>query len=226
MTGRSYYMLVASLPHLPHFTRAERLPINPQRLGWRRNALHPDDAAELERILDLWHWRRRALTLSDHEVDRRFRLLLQRTTSPTLRALVDHRMGEESVVAALRRRQRGLAAPAADERCGIGRWDRLVRTRWERDDFGLGAAFPWMARARQCLSEGNALGLEELLMDTLWRRLSWMQDAQPFAFEAIVAYVLKWDVLDRWLSNDPARAKGAFQGLVEEALGGHARVDA
>jgi hypothetical protein len=217
--ARSYYMLIASLPHLPHFTRAERLPINPERLRWRRSALAPADAAELERALDLLQWRRQPPTRSDAEIDRLFRILLQRTENAALRSFVDHRMGERSVMAALRRKQRGLGQPPADEICGVGRWDGLLKRRWDREDFGLAALFPWLGRARQLLAEGNALGLEELLMDVLWTRLSRIEEGRPFGFEAVFAYVFKWDILNRWLSHDRKEATAAFERLVEEAIG-------
>jgi hypothetical protein len=164
-------------------------------------------------------WRRQPPTRSDAEIDRLFRILLQRTENAALRSFVDHRMGERSVMAALRRKQRGLGQPPADEICGVGRWDGLLKRRWDREDFGLAALFPWLGRARQLLAEGNALGLEELLMDVLWTRLSRIEEGRPFGFEAVFAYVFKWDILNRWLSHDRKEATAAFERLVEEAIG-------
>jgi hypothetical protein len=211
-------MLIASLPYLPHFTRAARLPINPQRLRWRRSALHPEDAAQLDGALDLLQWRRQPRTRTDAEIDRRFRSLLQRTSNAALREFLDFRMGERSVVAALRRKQRGLGPPSEGEICGVGRWDVILRRRWDREDFGL-AAFPWAGRARRLLAEGSALALEELLMDAIWARLSRIEESRPFGFEAVFAYAFKWDILDRWLSYDGRGATAVFKRLVEEAIG-------
>ncbi len=44
-----YYDLVASLPHLPHFERAERLPITRLRLDQRLRLLKPAHADQLAR---------------------------------------------------------------------------------------------------------------------------------------------------------------------------------
>ena len=70
--SRSYYMLVTSLPHLPHFLKAERLPINPQKLRKRRSMLDPEDDTDIQRALDLLQWRRHPLSRTDREIDGRF----------------------------------------------------------------------------------------------------------------------------------------------------------
>lgn len=217
--GQSYYMLIASLPHLPHFTRAERLPINPQRLKWRRAILDPEDAAQLDRAVDLLAWRRQPAGRGDAETDRLHRRLMQEVANDALRSFADYLMGTRSVMAALRRKERGLGLPAAGEICGVGRWDALLKSRWDREDFGLAPLYPWLGRARQLLADGDALGLEKLLMDAHWTRLSRIEESRPFGFEAVFAYVFKWDILDRWLSHDGVRATAAFEQLVEEAIG-------
>jgi hypothetical protein len=197
--SRSYYMLVASLPHLPHFLKAERLPINPQQLSRRRSMLDPEDDADIERALNLLQWRRHPLARTD--------------------SFIEYLMAERSVMAGLRRKAKGDGPPAAGEPCGVGDWDRVIRSRWEREDFGLGNLFPWIPRARQLLVGGEILELEELLMDEVWRRLSRIADARPFGFEALIAFAFKWDILVRWLSRSSELSVSAFTTLVQEVIG-------
>ena len=52
-----YYDLVASLPYLPHFERAERLPITRLRLDQRLRLLKPAHADQLARAQSLVRWR-------------------------------------------------------------------------------------------------------------------------------------------------------------------------
>jgi hypothetical protein len=212
-------MLIASLPHLPYFNRAERLPINPQRLRWRCSALDPVDAGELNLALDLLSWRRQPPTRDSAEVERLYRRVAHETENAALLEFVDYCMGERSVLAALRRKQRSSRPPPDDEPCGIGRWDVLLRRRWDREDFGLAASFPWLGVARQLLAHGDALALDELLMSAAWARLSRIEERRPFSFETVFAYVFKWDILDRWLSRDYERATAVFVKLVQEAIG-------
>lgn len=216
--GRSYYMLVASLPHLPHFLKAERLPINPQKLRRRRSMLDPGDNADIERALNLLQWRRHPISRTDREIDGQFREAMEKTRNPALKNFIDYLMAERSVMAGLRRKAKGLGSPAGDEICGVGSWDRVIRSRWEREDFGLGSLFPWVSRARQFLADGSSLELEKLLMNEAWQRLSRIAEARPFAFDALFAFAFKWDILARWLSRNSEQSISAFTTLVQEVI--------
>lgn len=213
-----YYMLVASLPHLPHFTKADRLPINPQRLRWRRAALEPQDASDLDEGLNLLHWPRHPLERTDVEVDAQYRAAMNRIRNPIVRPFVDQMMGSRSVMAGLRRKQLQKPAATGEERCGVGRWNGLVRNRWEREDFGLSALFSWIPQARTMLAQGQAAELERLQMETDWREASRIADADPFAFPAVFAYLIKWDILSRWLSRDATKATEVFTQMVDEVV--------
>lgn len=213
-----YYMLIASLPHLPHFTRAERLPINPQRLRWRRAVLEPEDARDLDRAISVLQWQPGDLTRTDSAFDQQFRACLQHTRNHALREYLDYRMGLRSALAGLRRKHRGLPPPSKDDRCGIGRWALIICQRWDTTDFGLSALYPCLPRVRELLHDGRAAELEKLLMSVLWARLSLIEDQHPFAFEAVFAYIFKWDILARWLAHNPVQATQTFQSLVQEIL--------
>ena len=66
------------------------------------------------------------------------------------------------------------------------------------------------------LEAGDALGLERLLMDAVWTRLGRIADRSPFGFEPVIAFVFRWDILQRWLSYNAELAKTRFQELVAE----------
>jgi hypothetical protein len=80
----------------------------------------------------------------------------------------------------------------------------------------LGTVYPWVLEAGNCLAAAEATALDRLLMDTVWRKLSRMSDMRPFGFEAITAFVFKWDILQAWLQRDAGAAKQRFQIMIEE----------
>ncbi len=51
MASREYYTLVASLPALPYFEKAQRLPINEVRLWQRMGMLEPDDHLIVQKLI-------------------------------------------------------------------------------------------------------------------------------------------------------------------------------
>ncbi len=213
-----YYMLIASLPHLPHFRQAQRLPINPQRLRWRRSALRPEDAADLDLALDMLHWARHSAEESDAQIDAQYRRTVARIRNESLRSYVEEIMAQRSVLAALRRKALGMPAPSEEDRCGVGRWHNLTRNRWDRDELGLTPRFPWIPQARAMLAEGRSAELEMLLMEVTWRKASKIAEADPFGFQAVFAYVFKWDLLSRHLVQDAIKAGERFSQLVDEVI--------
>lgn len=213
---KGYFTLIGSLPPLPAPDRAERLPINRQRLEPRFGMLEAQEARELSIAGDLLFWERSASFGTDAEVVRRYQEVAQEITHPGLMAFVEYWMDLRTVLAALRRQERGNGPPGSGELWGIGERARWIERNWDKPDFQLGAAYPWLAEAREHLSAGRAEDLQRLQTNLLWKYLSRVGDSAPFSFDAVFAYRFKWHLLDRWLSRDPEQATDRFRTLVEE----------
>ena len=216
-----YYTLIASLPALPRFERAQRLPINEVRLAERLSMLEANDRAVVERTASFLAWQRQPVERTDAEVVGSFREMLDWTSShPVLRHMIEYRMNERTVMAALRRRHRGMPAPAAGEAWGVGPWVRHIAQHWEEPDFRLFPIFPWISQARQHLVAGESLLLERLLMGVIWDRVD-LLTPDMFAFDTVLAYLFKWDILRRWLACNREAAQTRFETLVTEVIGEH-----
>ena len=216
MSRTTYYTLVSSLPQLPHFEAAAWLPLSRKRLDERLSMLGEQDAQQLRSAEDLIKWQRQPITRTDEQMAEQYRKLMPTITDSALREIVEYRMAQRSALVALRRRELGLDAPAADEIWGVGPWVKLMASSWESEDLGLGHLVPWIGEAAHLLEAGDALGLERLLMDAVWTRLGRIADRSPFGFEPVIAFVFRWDILQRWLSYNAELAKTRFQELVAE----------
>jgi hypothetical protein len=217
----AYYTLVGSLPHLPHFERAERLPISRLKLEQRLKMLEPEDAEALDRAEVLAAWQ---LNLQKPRTDAamaaRYREAMEAVPQPALRDYLEFRLGLQTLVAALRRRQAGLPVPARGEDWGVGPLADSVRAHWNDPDFRLAATHRWLPEARRLLEAADAKNLERLLMDVLWTRLAQIAEGNPFGFEAVFSFVFRWDILHTWLARDPAAARTRFQALINEVTHG------
>jgi hypothetical protein len=219
--AETYYTLVGSLPRLVHFERAEWLPLSRKQLDQRLSMLVPEDASQLRLAEALVQWQRQPITRTTQEMLRGYRLVMESATQPGLREFVDFRMSQRSALVALRRQRGGLGPPAPGETWGVGPLVRRIEARWDDADLGLAGVFPWLDEARALLEAGNAIGLERLLMDAVWRQLSRIADPHPFGFEQVLAFVFKWDVVQLWLSYDAEAAKARFQQLIAEVTRDH-----
>ncbi len=221
MGAPRYYTLVASLPRLPYFERAEYLPLSRRQIDQRLSMLEPQDAEELRLAERLIQWQRQPIHRTTEQLEEGYRLLMQRARNPGLRELVEFRMGQRTALVALRRKRRGLPVPRPGEAWGVGSWLRRIQAAWDRPDLGLAALFPALGRARALLEAGDMLELDRLLMGLVWQRLSRIADPHPFGFEPVFAFVFKWDMVQRWLSYDAQASRSRFQELIEDVTREH-----
>ena len=143
-----YYDLIASLPYLPHFERAEWLPITRLRLEQRLRLLRPSHADQLARAQVLVSWRLDRLPFrSDTAQANQYASLMASPLERTLREYVAFRMDQQTLVAALRRRRDGLAPAEGAAAWGVGPWVLHVQMHWDEPDFRLGHLFRWLPQA-------------------------------------------------------------------------------
>jgi hypothetical protein len=214
----AYYTLVTSLPLMPHFERAERIPITRLRLQQRLRMLEPEAEAQLARAEPLFAWGPpQSIARTDQDVAQQYRAALALPLHPALRALLEFRMDQLTLLAALRRRRSGLHPAGA---WGAGRWVRWIEAHWDDPDFRLATLYPWLPEARSLLQAPNAIGLERVVMDAAWQRATRIAGQDQFGFEAVVAYVFKWNIVARWVARDADAAGARFQDLIVEVSDG------
>jgi hypothetical protein len=212
-------MLMTSLPHHTTLFASTETPLGRIKLQNRLRMLDAEDTQQLRLIMETVRWRLLQKSENDAAALTIARQNLPLIESPLLRQIVRERLEMRTVIAALRKRQRGEPSPGPHEQWGFGRWLPIIRGNWADPAFRLESAFPWLPDAHRLLREGDALGLERLLLSTLWDQLGQASQFHFFDFEAVVIYVLRWDLIARWTSYNPQRTTQRFAELVNEGLG-------
>ena len=184
--------------------------------------LDSKDANDLGIIEDLFRWNHMPIDTSDHEMIERGLWAQAQIENDFIREIILWRLEERTFIAALRRSHIGQAAPLANEKWGYGRWLLQIKTHWNEPAFGLGRQLPWLTEAERILAEENYLGLERLLLGRLWDYYGRVVGMHYFDFEAVVVYVLRWDVINRWSQYNVSKAEKRFNDMAESALGGYA----
>lgn len=214
-----YAALLASLPYHGPLFGAKQTPLSRIRLNQRLALLDPLEAQDLSDARRLIEWAQQEPGMSDAEAVARARRLIDGITSPFVRELVTWRLEMRTLLAALRRRHRGERAPR-DRRWGFGRWVSRIAAHWNEPGFGLERAFPWLAEAARLLERGTPVELERLLLGVGWDHLERVSDGHYLDFEAVVIYVLRWDMIARWTTYDGDEAVRRFDELIEQAMAG------
>ncbi|MCG6881369.1 MAG: DUF2764 family protein [Deltaproteobacteria bacterium] len=224
MTSQPYYTLLASLPALPRFDRAKRLPISKERLQQRLRMLDSNDARLLERAAAFLTWEKDAQSLTDREMVIRFHKMADLVSNPALEALFDFPLNQRTVMVALRRRHLGLDPPADKASWGVGPYVRHIERNWEVPHFNLAGVYPWLAEAEGYLEDENVLNLDRLLKNMLWDHLDRSVPSFDFGFRAVMSYRMKWDMVDQWLAHDVQKAGDRFNALVKEIIDGQPKL--
>lgn len=214
-----YVMLMASLPAI-RLLGEKSLPINAARLTERLKLLTPEDREELRQLNEILSWNRVDTTDDDSAFVARAERTLAATRSETLKTVIRERLEIRTVIAALRRRHDGEAAPGPDVDWGIGRYVATIRQNWNAPDFGVGRFFPWVLSAKDKLETGDWTGLERLVLDVSWAAVARQEFGHEFDLEAVALYLLRWMMADRWARYDADAAAVRFQALLDEALAG------
>lgn len=217
--SHSYYMLVASLPAMPPSFEVHRLPISGPRLEQRLRLLSEADLATVERMRDVVFWERLRMELDEDTVVRRFGEFLAQEQNAIVREVAESRMDTRTIVSALRRKRLGLGPPPA-----LGRWVDHIRRNWSEPQFNLAPRYPWIAPLERAMAAGDVAETDRIGISIPWNHFTRLSQQHHFSFEAVVLYVARWDVLNRWTSRDEAAGRERVEQLVSEAIGEHARL--
>jgi hypothetical protein len=213
---------MAALPALEPLTAEERPPCSRVRLEKLLQMLEPEDAEQLRTLEGIMFFDRLSFDLTDREVIEGAEAALSTIRSPLLQEVAEHRLWARTVVAALRRRHAGEPAPEKGETWGFGPWTRTIQKNWSRRDFGLSGVLPELDEFAGLVDREDAVEFEKRLLLLVWRYLSRKAEGHYFDFEAVALYVLRWDLLRRWTSQDPVAARERFDELMEASWGKYA----
>jgi hypothetical protein len=217
--SNSYYTLIASLPPLPVHVDVERMPITRERLGSRASMLEPGDRVIIQQLFDFLHWDRQSLERTDEDVIRQYNKVMATVQNPLAREIIDLTMNARTILAALRRRRRGLEPPR-----GVGRWVEYIRRHWQHPTFALDLHYPWIAEVDRLHAAGDTLAVQRILLESGWRYWKRRADEYFFSFEAVLLYVIRWEVLYRWVHRDADVGAQKFEALLLETLGDYANL--
>lgn len=220
----AYVMLISSLPTPEALFLAKQPPLSRLKLDQRLRVLAPEDAETLRLVEEALQWDRLPISMTEEQVVARVRAALTAIDNEILQQVILDRLEIRTCVAALRRRNRGEPPPAPGTCWGFGRWVDHIARNWTEPSFRLDRVFPWLREADRLMKQGDTTALERLLLQQAWRKLVRLAGEHEFDFEAVVIYVLKWNIVDRWGRYNGEAAMRRFDEMVDAGLGRHAKL--
>lgn len=217
MPATDYYMLVASLPHMPHTFELDQVPISRIRLEQRLSLLSDRDKEVVEQVQAFLLWDRQQSDRTDKDVQEEYDRLRAAITNTLVWDMITHRMDVRTIMSALRRRRLGMPPPEI-----VGQYVEPIRQNWEHPDFRLTREHPWIPRLCGYLESRDPLQVERQLLLATWNRWVELSERYFFCFEAVVLYLARWEIVDRWTRLNESLGRQRFDTLLTETLGDHA----
>jgi hypothetical protein len=208
---------MSSLPHLGNLFGTKQTPISRLKLEERLKMLSEKDAILLNQIASLIAWQQQPMERTDGEFVTEAQHFFQQLGNPTLRKILEYRLNLRTIIAALRRRHRGENNPP-QRPWGIGAWVNYIERHWSEPGFRLEGMFPWVLEANRLLNANDSVGLERLQFQVNWKMLEQLEAGHYFDFEAVVIYLMRWSLVDRWTRYDGEAAVKRFRTLVDSGI--------
>ncbi len=210
-----YYTLVASLPALPRSFDAGPSPITASTLHNRLSILTDDDRRIVGQLSYFFRWDRQPIGRTDAEVIAMHRRLNHEIGNPLVRRLVEHRFEMRTLVAAVRCQREGKSLPELPELPVSA----LIRRHWNQPGFRMSSRYQWLVGFCQAVDDNRAQQAQRHLFDELWSLWSRLDQQYHFTFESIILYVARWEILQRWASQNAELGEQRFDALVDRILG-------
>lgn len=215
-----FYMLVASLPHMPRSFQVERVPISRLRLTERLKLLSPPDAEVVDQVQRFLQWDRQPPERSDQDVQTEHDRLMRTIRNPLVRRIIGYRMDVRTITSALRRRRLRMSPPT-----GVGQWVEHIRSNWNQEDLRLAREHPWIRQVHNAMAANDPLDVERHLLLATWNHWTNLADEFHFSFESVLLYLARWEIVDRWTRLNETKGRNQFDTLLLEALGEHAHAE-
>jgi len=219
--GTAYAMLMASLaPHPLSLWDLKNKPVSRIHLERRLGLLTDADRQQLAQIESILHWSKMDNEhSSDAIIAAEAERVIQSIDIPLLRNVITWRMELRTIITAIRRRKLGMDAPAKNEPWGYGEVVAFIRNNWQVNDFSLSHRFAWVKQANTLFETDQSVELEKLLLNLSWQHYERMGRTHYFDFEAVVIYVLRWNIINRWSQCNEEVAMRQFDILINNGLG-------
>jgi hypothetical protein len=216
----NYYTLIGSLPALPrHFEQAERVPISTLKLSERLKMLEPEDAKVVEELSDFLAWERQSLERTDQDVLRRYDQFKETLQNGFAWELIQHVIAVRSIIAGLRCRRLQLDPPV-----GHTSIQAQIARNWVHPDFRLGMRFPWIDEVEAMLRGDTPFDVEYKKLEIGWQYAKRLSERFHFTFEAVLLYLIRLDIVDRWTRRNADTGQEKFEQLVTNAMGQYANM--
>lgn len=212
-----YLTLYTALPYLGALEEVAVMPVSRLALDKRLSMLSDEAARQLALAEQLYFPSEQMLTgQKDNQLVQQLGPLLAQVTSSQVRERIAFKLELDTFLAALRYRQAGESNP--EHFSGLGRWVGRIRQNWHEPGLGLDTFFPVLEPVLKSMNKNEPGQVEQQRLGLLWQDLHSCEAANRFSLDAVICYVLRWGVLQRYPAGSSEQVGCRFAELTSALL--------
>jgi hypothetical protein len=212
-----YFTLITSLPRHDRQFKVKQTPLSRIQLEKRLKLL---TQAEQHCLNDLVHlvwtsWFALDLPISVTLTKMKTLLALR---NPFMDDIVHWFLDIRSLFVALRLRKVQSSPPTNPQDYWYTRWSMRLLTNWDKPDFGLRYVYPWLMDVNTKFSNNDTDDVEDILLTQIWHHLNVIEAKHYFDFEALMIYLLRWNIVNYWSQFNKAKARQRIMALSDQMM--------
>lgn len=219
-----FYMVASALPRMTASFKVEAPPISRIQLE-KRLKLLPTETLNLLYALELLVWQSWFMPQKPFSSTKENYLNLLKIKSPFIHKTVHWFMDLRSLFSALRLRKAVKSPPANPQDYWLSHWNHQLIQHWDEPDFGLKSVYPWLPKVASNLDKEDTTAVEEFLLCHIWSYLSIIELGHYFDFEALIIYLLRWNLIDYWSNFNCVHLSDCFDEMVETLIHENSQVN-
>lgn len=214
--ANNYYTLLSSLPYIRSLFGYKIVPLSRYQLNKRLSILSESEKKILFCIESLIFWEH-IDPVDDRQLIRFASETVASIKSYSLRDFILYELNRHTLIMAIRLKQKKEAAPT-DPRWSYGTYCQYIKRNWSSPTLGLHYTFPEINDIAEAISKEEVLKAEKIILKSMWQHADTMARKHSFDFEAVVVYIMRWNLIQRWVSYDKEQAVSRFSQLVDNEL--------
>lgn len=201
-----YYTLMTSLPRHSRQFKVKQTPISRIQLEKRLKLLTAAERTVLNNLIDVvWNsWFSPHSSISETIAKAKPLFALH---NDFIDAIIYWFFDVRSLFVALRLRKIQQSLPSNPQDYWHTRWSLRLIANWNQPDFGLKYIYPWLANILIKMKNAETDEVEDLLLSQIWKHFNTIETGHVFDFEALIIYVLRWNVVNYWSQFNETTAR-------------------
>lgn len=212
-----YVDLITSLPHHGDLFSSKETSISKIRLDIFLKLLSKEDMKTLLEFEDIINAHHKYNDISDQLFFDKINDFFSKTTNNFIKEILVKRIEITIIIGLLRKKILKKEIQFAKSELFFP-FMSYLKSHSELPDFGLSGKYKWIIQLNNLIEENNSVAAERILLAYSWEYLSRISYQYEFSFEAIILYVTRWNIVNRWTIYDSEEAKARLNSITNKVL--------